>query len=332
MTYRDRQLLFRREPLQLSLPQVAAIAVAATAVGADQKTARFRVAGLAHVPPPLSDALHGELGGVAAHSEVDPAFVLADIVNPIGHRLGNFRVREIVRQYFDRIALWTPLPARIFIVPDQLLLLCVHRDHWPAATQRRDRLIVDIAKLGIPVWMIHLAFRTLEMTLKRIVQLLQEIRNRAEADGHPVLLQRPLELAHAQGRPAQRRLRIPPHRWLNQRLKLGEQLGLMIGQPFATTSGPTHALSLPLKRPSTPLQLPQPTRDGVARKSRRARHPRHSAPTYLTRFGCCPHAARALAHDARQSLVFQPDVRDTCHGCALCDLPVTCESYSCTRP
>ena len=77
--------------------------------------AGLRVAGLAHVPPPLADALHGELGGVTAHPDVDPAFVLADIVDPIGDRLGYFRVREIMRQHLDWVALWAPLPAGIFI-------------------------------------------------------------------------------------------------------------------------------------------------------------------------------------------------------------------------
>lgn len=64
VTYRDRQLLLGRKSLELSLPQMAAVAIASAAVGADQKMAGLRVAGLAHVPPPLADALHGELGGV----------------------------------------------------------------------------------------------------------------------------------------------------------------------------------------------------------------------------------------------------------------------------
>ncbi len=135
-----------------------------------------------------------------------------------------------------------------------------------------------------------------------------------------------------QGRPAQRRLRIPAHRRLNQRLKPGEQFGLMVRQPFATAPGPTHTLPFPWQGAPAPRQLPQSARDGVARHSGRARHPRHPAPTYRARLGCRPHTPRALAHHARQSLVFPPDVRNSCHGLALCDLPTKCASYLFTSP
>jgi hypothetical protein len=46
-----------------------------------------------------------------------------------------------MRQYFDRIALRTPFPARIFIGSDQLLFLRVHRDHRAPGAELPDRLI-----------------------------------------------------------------------------------------------------------------------------------------------------------------------------------------------
>ena len=94
--------------------------VAAFAVCADQKATSARITGPTHVPPPLANALDRQFGGVGNHSRVDRPDALADVVNAVWHSLWDFRIGEIAREHFDRIPLWTPLLAGIFVVSYKL--------------------------------------------------------------------------------------------------------------------------------------------------------------------------------------------------------------------
>jgi hypothetical protein len=53
-----------------------------------------------------------------------------------------------MHQYFDRITLRTPFSARIFVGPNQLLFLRVHRDDGTPDAQLPGRLIVDVTRSG----------------------------------------------------------------------------------------------------------------------------------------------------------------------------------------
>src|SRR5271167_792340 len=219
-----------------------AVAVAAAAVGTDQETARTRVTCLTHVFPPLSDTLHGKLRRIRPHPDIDPAAVVPDIVNPVRYGLGHLWIGEIMRQNLDGIALRTPLLTRILIGSNQFLLLRVHRDDRYAPAQKYARLIVDVAKLCIALRVIHDALRALAIALQGIVQLMQQIGNAVIADLPSVLLQRRFQLPRAQGRPTQRRLRIPTHARLDQGFKFLYQIRLMLAQPLAATARATDPL------------------------------------------------------------------------------------------
>lgn len=100
------------------------------------------------------------------------------------------------------------------------------------------------------------------------------------------------------------------------RLAGGARAGRRTAAPWRAQGQP---LSLRFKGTPAPGQLPQARCNGVARRTARPRHSHHLTPADRPRFACRPQSSRALVHDTRQSLVFLPDARDTCHGLALCD-------------
>jgi hypothetical protein len=53
--------------------------------------------------------------------------------------------------YLDRLPDRLPFPAGILEVPDELLLLGVHRDHRVPCVEEGLDLLVEVVELGIPV-------------------------------------------------------------------------------------------------------------------------------------------------------------------------------------
>ena len=73
---------------QLDLPGPDPVAVGSAGIGGDQEPVGVGEAGSAHLVPPASDGLDGELGGVGGVADVDPALVVGHVVDPVGDGLG----------------------------------------------------------------------------------------------------------------------------------------------------------------------------------------------------------------------------------------------------
>src|SRR5712692_724407 len=71
------------EPLELGLPQPAAGAVAAAAVGGDDQAVGGAVARFAHLLPPAADRVDGEGGGIVVDANAHPPAIGANVVDPI---------------------------------------------------------------------------------------------------------------------------------------------------------------------------------------------------------------------------------------------------------
>src|SRR3954449_333627 len=78
---------------------------------------------------PGADGVDRELGGVAGHAEADPAAVVGQIIDAVGHDLAELLVLEVMDLGPPRLAFGAVLGALVGIVADQLLLLGVDRDH-----------------------------------------------------------------------------------------------------------------------------------------------------------------------------------------------------------
>ena len=89
------------EPLELGLPQPAAGAVAAAAIGGDDQAVGGRITYFAHLLPPSADCVDGKGGGVVIDPNTHPPAIRADVVDPVRSRtaimtaIGSVKVRPI---------------------------------------------------------------------------------------------------------------------------------------------------------------------------------------------------------------------------------------------
>ena len=151
MTDRDRKSRLVGERLQLDLPEPCAIAVRAAAVGGDRQGRGVGEALAAEVLPPASDRVDRERGGVVVDPDLDPTLVVGEVVDPVGDRLAEFLVLEVVDADQLGLALRAPLPTAVLEIADQLLLLGIDRDRRLLGGDRRLDPLVDVAKLRVAV-------------------------------------------------------------------------------------------------------------------------------------------------------------------------------------
>ena len=108
----QRQAQVVGQLLQRHLPQPAAAAVAAAAVGGDQQFAGLGEAPAAHLLPPAADAVGGELGRVVVDPHAHPALVAGQVVDAVGDRLAQLLVREVMDLHLLGLAPAAAIPGR----------------------------------------------------------------------------------------------------------------------------------------------------------------------------------------------------------------------------
>jgi hypothetical protein len=141
----------------------------------------------AHLVPPAADGLDGELGGVSAVADGDPALVVGDVVDPIGDGLGvlaQVPVGEVVHPDPGRFALRGPFGAPVRVVADQLLLLGVDTDHRFVVVDEVLGQVVEVTELGVAVGMLA-SLRHLGVGLQRIAETMQQAQHRPPRHREP---------------------------------------------------------------------------------------------------------------------------------------------------
>ena len=117
-SHRDLHVLSVAKLLQFMLPEMNAVAVAPTAVSADEELRGVRVAFSTHSRPPLADACDGKLGCIGGHSNIDPADVRTDVVDPIRNRFRYVWVRKVMAQHFDWPTFVLPFMPVVLVFSD----------------------------------------------------------------------------------------------------------------------------------------------------------------------------------------------------------------------
>ena len=123
-------------------------------------------------------------------------------------------------------------------------------------------LLVEVAELGIAVGTL-LAFQGFGVGLQAETLLAQQVRDHIRTDPVTLCGQLRGEVASRSRRPPQRRHRITPLVGFHQRQQRRDKTGIIVGQSFTTTTGPTN----PAQRSLPGLQLGHPERH------RRLTHP-----------------------------------------------------------
>jgi len=141
------------------------------------------------------------------HAHADPALVPAQVVDPLGDRLAQDLVLEVLGPDLLRMAPPMPLPPGIAEIPDQLLLLGIDRDDRLALRLEGAHLAGDILELGVTIRVVA-ALLGLAVGLEAVAPVGEQGGDGLVADGMThggeLLGQSPRAL----GGPAQGRLRV----------------------------------------------------------------------------------------------------------------------------
>src|SRR5205814_9576334 len=141
-TDRDPDLV--GEPLQLVLPHMQSIAVAAASVGGDEDLPCVGVSLRSDLRPPRVDRGDREYVCVVSDAEAHEASVGGDVGDAVRNRLADGLVREVVNVDELRLARRLPLSTSVLEVADQLLLLGVDGDDGNAPLDARLGGGVDV--------------------------------------------------------------------------------------------------------------------------------------------------------------------------------------------
>src|SRR5215208_4993587 len=173
----DRHIELVGDPLELVLPHMRPIAVAAARVGGDEDLARLWVALRADSIPPRLDRGDRKHRRVVVNADADEPVVGGEVVYAVWDRLAD-RVRgEVVDVHQLGLALRLPLASSVLEVADQLLLLRVDRDDGNTSLDAALRLGVDVLELSVPIGMLG-AFDGLVRRLQAVVMVAQQLGHR----------------------------------------------------------------------------------------------------------------------------------------------------------
>ncbi len=109
-------------------------------------------------------------------ADVDPAGVRGQVVDPVGHRLAQLLISEVMDANPLGLPGRRPFRAAVLEVPDVLLLLGVHADHRAAVGLERGHLGVDVPELGVTVGVL--------LPLHRLGVALQAVPGPGQQLGH----------------------------------------------------------------------------------------------------------------------------------------------------
>ena len=221
-----------------------------------------------------------------------------------------FVVDEVVHPNLLGLALRVPLAPGVLELPYEFLLLCVYRDHGLALALELPHHLGDVLKLRVAVGMLG-AFARLAHRLQAVVELGQQVANRALT--HPMAASNQFggQSCRALARPAQRRHRIAPAAGFDQGIKIGEQARIDIHQALASAAGGSNALVRSGQRRGPRgsfgcalglagrLDLGQASVHGRARQPCNFGHHADTTTPKTARFGCSPQSQRRLVQASR---------------------------------
>ena len=136
---------------EFGFPQPRAVAVGATAVGADQQPGSVRVQRFSDLLPPSGDGVDRERGGVMVGAHRYPTGVVGHVVHTVRIGLAQRGVDEVVDLDRFRLTDVVPFPSTVLVGTDEQLLLGVDADHRVPAGHVLHCTVVEVPELGVPV-------------------------------------------------------------------------------------------------------------------------------------------------------------------------------------
>ena len=177
MAYLNFQSCLVGKFLQLCFPESDARAVATAAVCRDHQSRSVRISLFPHHEPPSPNTLHREGRRVVIGTDIDPCFIMFQVVDSIGGHLAEFFINKIVYLHLDRIALAPIRTTSVFVKSYEFFLFCVYRDDRLPPFFIGFHALRDKLELCVAIWM-SAPFQGLSVTLQTIALFCKESTNR----------------------------------------------------------------------------------------------------------------------------------------------------------
>jgi len=293
----DRHAELVGDSLELVLPHVRPIAVAAARIGGDEDLSRLGVALRTDLGPPRLDRGDGEDRRVVVDTDADEAVVGGEVIHTVRDRLADRVGREVVDVDQLGLALRMPLAPRVLEVADQLLLLGVDGDDRHTALDAALGLGVDVLELRVAIRVLG-AFNGLVRRLQAVAVVPKELGDGPVADPDTVLREQFGGQHHrALARPAKRRFGVAACDRIDELLERGPHFGVpSLERSLAGTTPDLDDVLGPRAR----ARLVSTLAHRADRHSGRARYHGHAAVPDRARLRARPKSARALIHGRLQ--------------------------------
>src|SRR6266446_6313115 len=176
------------------------------------------------------------------NADTDPPSVRRLVIDPVRDPLAQFFILEII--YIDqfRRSLGLPFRTGVLEIPDQLLLLGVHRDHGLIPLLELGHLSVDVFKLGIAV-RVRLALARLAVGLQAVVELMEQVSHGPLTDLIAILPELLGQFPGTLAGPPQGRHGIAAGGRVHEQFERGEQSRILFDESFPPgprTATPLH--------------------------------------------------------------------------------------------
>src|SRR6266851_1901863 len=184
------------------------------------------------------------------HSHTDPSGVGCQIVYPVQRSAPQFWDHKIVNANLFRIPLRSPLPPSILEIPQQFLLLGVHRYHRLADGEVAPDFAIDVFELSIAI-RVRVSLLGLPVGLQAVIQFMQQLRDHWIAHPMSQLIEILGQLADAVAGPAQTGFWVAPRGRLHQLFQIRHQSRILLFgllAPAPRTAYPPHRMRRSLRQ------------------------------------------------------------------------------------
>ncbi len=184
----------------------------------------------------------------------DPTLIQGHVIDSFGDDFSQFLVGKVLRPHFLGVPSAVPFPTCIAEIPDQFLLLRVHRHHRLTSLLEGPHLTVDVLKLGVAVGM-RTAFPGLAVGLQAVIHVMQQSSHchMANSVSHPVQFIR--QVAGTLAGPEQGRLWVTSSRRFQQDGQVMAQGRVTLFDRMPPTADPTNAFGWPVLGGQVALRL-----------------------------------------------------------------------------
>jgi len=228
---------------------------------------------------------------VDAHA--DPCGVRREVVDPVGNRLAEIFVDEVVHADRDGLSGRLPFSASVLEIADEFLLLRVDGDHGSSACMVLLDSLVDELELRVAI-RVRGAFGGLVGCLEAVTRGVQQLPDLLRTDAKPLREKLAGEFSCALGRPTKRRLRVSTRHGVDERFQRLDQMRARLLQPRPSSPWASNVDHVLDARPGAKL-VASPA-DRRARHSRRPLHRRDSPVPVRVSLRPRPQAFQPLVH------------------------------------